>query len=159
MEDALPDLDLSSALILLGDAISAHVLSSLDGSGLRHSHGYVIQRLLVAPATATEMAEALGISQQAVSKTLKELLSLGIVEPVTDPADRRRRPVQLTERGRRAVETARAARADLDQRLRAHLGDRQFAQTLTALTTALDALDLGDRVRRRAARPPELDPA
>src|SRR4051794_10234323 len=75
-----PDLDLSSALTLLGDRVSGAVLEALHGTGLRHGHGYLVQRLLVAPATATELAADLGISQQAVSKTLKELLALGIVE-------------------------------------------------------------------------------
>ena len=48
-----PHLDLASLLTILGDAVSAEVVAALAGTGLRHGHGYLVQRLLVAPATAT----------------------------------------------------------------------------------------------------------
>ncbi len=152
--DRLPPLDLASALTLLGDAVSARVTEALAGTGLRHGHGYVVQRLLVAPATATEIAAELGVTQQAVSKVVAELVTLGHAEVVADPADRRRRPVGLTARGRAAVRAARAARSEVDSTVRAALGDDEFARTLAALTTALEALGLGDRVRERRVRPP-----
>lgn len=149
-----PPLDLSSALTLLGDAVSAEVVEALSGTGLRHSHGYVVQRLLVAPATATQIADELAVSQQAVSKMVRELVALGLVDIGTDPDDRRRRPVQLTHAGRNAVERARATRRSIDDRIRRALGELRFAETLAALEVALEALDLGDRVRRRAVSPP-----
>lgn len=152
--DELPGLDLASVLSLLGDAVSGVVLEALAGTGLRHGHGYVVQRLLLGPVTATEIAQELGVSQQAVSKALGELVALGHVEGVPDPSDRRRRPVRLTARGQQAVSTARAARQGVDRRIREALGDQAFDDTLVALTTALDVLGMGDRVRRRAARPP-----
>jgi DNA-binding MarR family transcriptional regulator len=153
-DPTLPPLDLASAVTLLGDAVSRTVVEALAGTGLRHGHGYLVQRLLVGPSTATEIAAELGITQQAVSKAVQELLALGHLEPTTDPTDRRRRPVQLSARGRRAVEAARQARRAVDDRLRAALGDETFDATLVALTTALEALGLGDRVRRRAVPPP-----
>lgn len=148
------ELDLSSALMLLGDAVSGTVLVALSGSGLRHGHGYLVQRLLVGPATATEIADALGITQQAVSKAIRELTDLGHVELVPDLADRRRRPVRLTATGRRAVRTARAARGEVDDRIRAVLGDEQFEETRRSLVLALEALGLADAVARRAVPPP-----
>src|SRR5690242_12245399 len=128
-DDVLPPLDLSSALTLLGDAVSARVLTALEGTGLRHGHGYLVQRLLVSPATATEVAQELGVTQQAVSKAVAELVSLGLVETVPDPADRRRRPARLTPSGRHAVASARAARAQVDATLREALGDAAFERT------------------------------
>jgi DNA-binding MarR family transcriptional regulator len=113
----------------------------------------LIQRLLHGPATATEIAGDLGVSQQAVSKAVNELIRLGHVETIADPADRRRRPVQLTVRGRDAVATARAARAGIDDRLREELGDERFDAVRAGLLAALEALDLGDAVRRRAVSP------
>lgn len=157
MDSPLPDLDLSSALTLLGDAVSRRVVEALDGTGLRHGHGYVVQRLLVGPATATEIAGELGITQQAVSKAIQELVGLGHVALVADPADRRRRPAQLTERGRAAVEAARTARHEIDDLLRAAWGDREFDRMLRSLTTALNALGLTEQVARRAVRPPGPD--
>lgn len=150
----LPELDLASALTLLGDAVSGSVVDALAGTGLRHGHGYLVQRLLVGPATATEIADALGITQQAVSKAIRELTDLGHVTPVPDPADRRRRPVGLTAKGRRAVRTARAARGEIDDRIRAALGTERFEETRQALVLALDALGLAESVARRSVPPP-----
>ena len=154
LEENLPELDLASALTLLGDAVSRTVLEALSGTGLRHGHGYLVQRLLVAPATATEIADELRISQQAVSKALKELAALGHVETVPGSVDRRRRPVQLTARGRDAVETARTARRGVDEQIRAVLGDEELERTLGALKAAMSALGMTDGVQRRAVRPP-----
>ncbi len=149
-----PPLDLSSALALLGDAVSAEVVRALRGTGLRHSHGYIVQRLLVAPRTATQLAEELGVSQQAVSKMVRELTARGLVEIVADTGDRRRRPVQLTTAGWQAVERARSARRAIDDRIRRALGADRFDETLAALGVALEALGLAAGVRRRAVPPP-----
>ena len=145
---------MASALSLLGDGVDAAVLEALEGTGLRRGHGYLVQRLLLGPATATEIADDLGVSQQAVSKALRELIVLGHVEHAPDGVDRRRRPVRLTAKGREAVARARATRRTLDQRLRDALGDEELERLRSALLVALDAFGLMDRVARRAARPP-----
>jgi DNA-binding MarR family transcriptional regulator len=153
-----PELDLASMVSLLGAAVDDAVLRALAEAGLhglRRGHGYVVQRLLVGPTTATELAADLGVSQQAVSKTLKELLDLGYVEPAPDAADGRRRPVALTETGRRAVQVARETRTGIGDRLRADVGREPFEVTQSVLLAALDVLGLGDRVRRRSVRPPD----
>src|SRR5690348_12671737 len=114
------DVDLLSALSLAGAAVDRHVLDELHARGfaeLRPRHGYVVQRLLVAPQTATELAAALGVTQQAVSKLAGELLAAGYVQRTDDERDARRRPLALTERGEEAVAAARAARADLESRV------------------------------------------
>ncbi|GLL04580.1 hypothetical protein GCM10017581_063270 [Dactylosporangium matsuzakiense] len=154
LEERNPALDMSSALTLLGDAVTQRVLRALDGTGLRPGHGYLMQRLVTGPATATEIAAELGISQQAVSKALKELGDLGHIEVVSGAGDRRRRPMTLTATGRHAVGRARAARREIDERLRDALGADEFNATMAALRTALEALGLGDQVRRRAVQPP-----
>ncbi|MGY1830170.1 MarR family winged helix-turn-helix transcriptional regulator [Geodermatophilus sp. SYSU D01180] len=150
-----PELDLASVLSLLGAAVDDAVLQALAGTGLRRGHGYLVQRLLDGPATATEMAAELGVSQQAVSKTLGELAGLGYVGPAEDAGDRRRRPVALTPAGRRVVQVARETRADVDARVRAAVGDERFDACRDVLLTALDVLGLGEQVRRRAVRPPD----
>lgn len=152
-----PRPDLASLLTILGDAISREVVGALEGTGLRHGHGYVIQRLLVAPATATEIAGELNITQQAVSKALKELVGLGHVEMTSDPADARRRPARLTPHGRAAVARARRARRRLDDRVRARLGPERLDAVTAELEEILDALGILDDVRRRSVMPPTHD--
>jgi DNA-binding MarR family transcriptional regulator len=150
-------LDFTQSLSLLGAAVDDHVVGSLRAAGmtgLRAGHGYYVQRLLAGPATATEMSEVLGISQQAASKAVRELVELGYVSFGVDDADRRRKVARLTERGREAVALARAARADLDDRLRAAVGERRFAAALDVLHAGLGELGLDEAVRTRRVRPP-----
>ncbi len=143
--------------MLLGDVMSRVVLQSLEGTGLRHGHGYLIQRLLVAPATATEVAADLGITQQAVSKAVRELVGLGIVEFVPEPADRRSRPVQLTDKGRQAIEASRATRRAIDRRVRDALGDQDHDHALEALATVIESFGLATAIQHRAVPPPTPD--
>lgn len=147
-------LDLATVLGLLSDAVDRRVLLALTGTGLRRGHGYLVQRLLAGPSTATELAEDLGISQQAASKAVSELVALGHVEPAPGTGDRRRRPYRLTRRGRRAVETARSVRLDFDDEVRSALGGTDFDAVLRSLAAALDALGLTSSALRSAVRPP-----
>lgn len=153
-EERLPPPDLSSVLTILGDRISSLVVEALDGTGLRHGHGYLLQRLLTGPATASEVAQELGITQQAVSKAVKELVTLGHVELVADGDDRRRRPARLTPQGMNAVETARAARRSIDDRIRSAVGEAAFAETMATLHTAMEVLGISEAVTRRTVPPP-----
>lgn len=150
-------LDFTQCLSLLGATVDDHVVRSLRSAGmtgLRPGHGYYVQRLLAGPATATEMADVLGISQQAASKAVRELVGLGYVSFGVDAVDRRRKVARLTERGREVVALTRAARADLDDRLRAAVGARRFAGALDVLHDALSELGLDEPVRTRTVHPP-----
>lgn len=155
MERVPPENDVASLVSAVAEAVDAAVLQALEGSGLRRAHGYVVQRLLVAPSTASEIAAELGVSQQAVSKLVAEMLELGHVEPARDDADRRRRPVRLSAAGRQAVGAARAARAGVEARLREAVGDERFEVTRQVLVEALEVLQIGARVRDRTLVPPD----
>ncbi len=155
--DSTDEIDVPALLSLLGTAVDALVLRALADAGLhglRHGHGYVVQRLLVAPATATEMAAAMGVSQQAVSKSVAELTRLGYVQVRAGEGDRRRRPAELTERGRQAVEVARRARQAFAADLAVAAGDADLAATARVLTAGLEIAGQADAVRRRAVPPP-----
>lgn len=150
-------LDLAQSVSLLGAWVDGHVIERLRDqgmTGLRPGHGYFVQRLLVGPATATEMAHALGISQQAASKAVRELVDLGYVELASDESDRRRKTAALTDRGHRAVAVARTTRAELDARVRAAVGERRFETALVVLQEAMTELGLDEAVRSRRVGPP-----
>jgi hypothetical protein len=51
-------------------------------SGVRESHGYVIQHLIESPRTITELSRRLEVAQQAASKMGAELIHLGLVEAI-----------------------------------------------------------------------------
>ncbi len=142
---------------LAGAAVDGHVLAALAAAGLeglRTRHGYVVQRLLVGPATATALARDLGVTQQAMSKTVAELRALGYVETVADPADARARPVGLSAEGRRTVEVARAARSRLLRQLRARVGADRAGVAADVLGELLDVLDVGRHLATRTVPAP-----
>jgi len=145
------DFDLLTLAALAGEAANRHLLTRLHDAGytgIRISHGYVIQRLVDDEPTVGELAEQLGITQQAVSKTVVELESLGYVQRRVDAADSRARRVALSERGRAALAQARADRQDLERQIS---GDLRPAKQ--ALVQLLDISGELPAVTERRARP------
>ena len=143
---------------LLADAVNARVLQALRAAGCgdtRLGHGYVVQRLLAAPSSIGEIAGALGVTQQAISKTVGELERGGYVERAPDERDARRHLVTLTERGRQMVEVARTARGDLLAEVERRVGPERLQAATNALHEALDATGALEAARQRLARPAE----
>jgi DNA-binding MarR family transcriptional regulator len=145
------DFDLATLAALAGEAANRHLLDRLRAAGfdgIRISHGYVIQRLVDDEPTVGELAEQLGVTQQAVSKSVAELESLGYVTRRVDAADSRMRRVVLSERGHAMLAQTRADRRTLETRL-----GRDLAQAKDALIRLLAETGDLDRVVRRRARP------
>jgi DNA-binding MarR family transcriptional regulator len=66
---------------------------------VRPAYGFAMQAIGIDGATATEIGRRLGISKQAVGKTIDRLAELGYAERMDDPADGRRKIVRLTPHG------------------------------------------------------------
>ena len=151
------EIDTVTALHLSGLALTTEALRRLHAAGysdLRISHGFVVQHLVQGPVRVGDLAARMGVTQQAASKAVAELTALGYLERGADPADARVRRIGLSARGRAAVATTRAVRADIERELAAALGaDRVEA----ARRTALDALEWAggaDAVRARRVPAP-----
>ncbi|WP_229905100.1 MarR family winged helix-turn-helix transcriptional regulator [Lentzea cavernae] len=111
------DIDLATLAHLAGISANDAILKQLHEighTGVRISHGYVIQHLVEGEPTVSELGELLGVTQQAASKQVLELERLGYVQRVEDRGDSRIRRARLTERGRRLVEDSRRLRRQLD---------------------------------------------
>ncbi len=158
MPDVRPeDLDVATLALLAGAAATERLLDDVRRDGhpdLRAAHGYVFQHLIDRTPTVGELAEALEVTQQAASKSVAELESLGYVARAPDPDDQRVRRVRLTERGRAAVAAGRTARARLEERLAEAVSDDARSAARTALGALLDLSGGTDAVRSRRARPP-----
>lgn len=151
-----PRLDLATLAHLAGNAANEAVLEDFRRAGhpdLRISHGYVFQRLLVGEPTVGELAEALGVTQQAVSKVTRELEALGYVARHHDPADRRITRLALTAKGSEAVETGRRLRSGLERALAARVGEDDLAAAHRVLTALLQVVGGEEAVRNRAVKP------
>lgn len=141
-------IDLATLAYLAGSSANDAILRRLHEighTGVRVSHGYVIQHLIEGTPTVSELGEALGVTQQAASKQLLELERLGYVARVPDPVDSRIRRAELTERGHRLVEDSRRLRRELDDQV----GDDSAKQALIRL---LDVTGGTETVLRRRVR-------
>jgi DNA-binding MarR family transcriptional regulator len=148
-------LDLLQLAHFAGLAANQMVRARLEAKGfkgLRDSHGFIVQHLLRAPQSISELAAHLGITQQAVSKSVAELARNKYVQNVrTD--DARVRKLRLSPRGRAAVEEVRAQRRELDAGLSTAAGATAYAHAKQVLLQALERLDALEPIRQRKVRP------
>lgn len=118
---ALPALVLAAAGALVAD-INARVVA--DGfPDLRPAHGFAFLRLSHGGATVTELAEHLGVTRQAASQMVDELVGRGYLDRRPHPSDARARLVVLTDRGWACTRSADRAMAAAIEPWIAELGE------------------------------------
>ena len=150
-------LDLGYLAFFLGLRVNQLVLDRLRAAGFaraRESHGYVIQHLVEAERTITELADRMEVTQQAASKAVAELAALGIVELLPAP-DRRAKVVRLSAEGVRVVQSGRQARLEIDVQLVNAIGKKQYTAAKAALLTCLQTLGGIEPIRTRRIRQPQ----
>jgi DNA-binding MarR family transcriptional regulator len=81
--------------------------------GIRPAHGFAFARLAPDGATVTELASHLGVTKQAASQLVDEIVRKGYAERRPHPEDARARLVVLTERGRACTRAAEEAAAEV----------------------------------------------
>lgn len=144
-------LGLSHLAQFVGAFVNQQVLAHMQRAGfgeLRESHGYLVQHLLRGPHSVGQLAKLLGVSQQAVSKTVAELSGAGYLE-VAPGEDARVRVVRLSARGHAAVQAARRLRERVESRLTKRLGARRARQVHASLLELLDELGGREQVAGR----------
>ncbi|NIK60449.1 MarR family winged helix-turn-helix transcriptional regulator [Kribbella shirazensis] len=157
MEFDPADADLSLASLFAGWALADELQRRLAAEGFadaRFADGVVFQHLVGGAVTISTLAEKLGVTQQAASKSIADLGSRGYVSRRPDPDDARARQVVLTDRGEAVISAARKHRAALDAELRQALGDEQVEQARVLLLDVVDRLGASPSLRARAVRPP-----
>lgn len=158
MPELTPDaIDLATLAWLAGASANEHLLVAIRGSThpkIRNAHGYVFQHLLTRSRTVGELADLLGVTQQAASKVVSELEELGYVQRLSDIDDSRVRNVALTPRGVSVVRRARAARSRLEARLVKQFGAAAINDARRVLVHLLDVTGGAGAVTARRAKPP-----
>jgi DNA-binding MarR family transcriptional regulator len=151
----LAPLDLGHLAQFVGARVNELLLERLAAEGfgdLRTSHGYVFQHLIDGPRTISELARLLGVSQQAASKSVAELVTLGYLESAPD-ADKRARAIRLSARARASIAVSRLFRAKLEKKLTKKHG-AALDEARALLASVLEELGGGATVRARAVREP-----
>ena len=137
--------------------VSQRILARVIAGGcprLRASDGFVFQHLVPGPLPVSDLAQRLQVTPQGASKLVMDLESRGYVRRSTDARDQRRRLVELTTLGRRAVTRARAERRTTAREFERVLGPETGAAFVDALGTLMEHLGGFDALRSRRLRPP-----
>lgn len=151
------ELDLVTAVHLAGLALNDETLRRVHAAGyrdIRVSHGFVVQHVVEGPRPVGEMAERMGVTQQAASKAVAELVELGVLQRTTGPDDARVRLVGLSPRGRALVADTRRIRAGIEAELATALGAGRADTLRAAALAALEWAGGADAVRGRRVRAP-----
>ncbi|MFI6281089.1 MarR family winged helix-turn-helix transcriptional regulator [Streptomyces sp. NPDC050988] len=93
---------LSAALLAVAGELTQRIHEGVVArgfEGVRPAHGFAFARLAPGGATVTELAAHLGVTKQAASQLVDEIVRKGYAERRPHPDDARARLVVLTERG------------------------------------------------------------
>ena len=156
--DVADKLELAYISFFLGLRVNELVMQGMAACGfkkVRESHGYVVQHLIESDRSITELAKRMGVSQQAASKTVAELVKIGIVESAPAPNDDRAKRIRLSRRGWKCVRLGRQIRKRIDNRIRNVVGKAGYEQARSTLLTCLKALGGFKRIRSRQVRQPD----
>jgi DNA-binding MarR family transcriptional regulator len=107
---------LSAALLAVAGELTQRINEGVVArgfEGMRRAHGFAFTRLAPDGATVTELAVHLGVTKQAASPLVDEVVRKGYAERRAHPADARARLIVLTERGWACTRAAEAAAAEV----------------------------------------------
>jgi DNA-binding MarR family transcriptional regulator len=116
---------------------AAFAAAGLDG--IRPAQAVVLVPLAIGGLHASDLADRLRVSRQAVAQAVTALERHGYVTRLPDPVDARARIIELTPRGRQALRVMRANALDLEKRWQQVLGEQRlggFRETLIMLLSA-----------------------
>ncbi|MER7490197.1 MarR family winged helix-turn-helix transcriptional regulator [Streptomyces sp. NPDC126497] len=106
---------LSAALLAAAGELTRRIHDGVVArgfEGMRPAHGFAFTRLVPDGATVTDLAVHLGVTKQAASQLVDELVRKGYAERRPHPEDARARLVVLTEAGRACTRAADEAAAE-----------------------------------------------
>lgn len=106
---------LSAALLAVAGGLTQRINEGVIArgfEGVRPAHGFAFARLAPDGATVTDLAAHLGVTKQAASQLVDEMVRKGYAERRPHPEDARARLVVLTGRGWACTRAAEEAAAE-----------------------------------------------
>jgi DNA-binding MarR family transcriptional regulator len=137
---------LRAAFTAMNDLVIPHLVEEGFGE-LRPAHAAVFQYLDDTGTTVSALAQRAHMTKQAMAELVSHLEQHGYVRRTPDPADRRAKLVQPTDRGRRVLAVAQSLVPDLERRVLLRIGEERLRQ----LRADLDAIQAEFAVSRRRA--------
>jgi DNA-binding MarR family transcriptional regulator len=114
---------------------AAFAAAGLDG--IRPAQAVALVPLAAGGLHASDLADRLKVSRQAVAQGIASLERHGYVTRVTDPVDARARIIELTPRGRQALRVMRSNALDLENRWEEVLGSQRLRELRESLQMLL----------------------
>ncbi|MFC8092721.1 MarR family winged helix-turn-helix transcriptional regulator [Streptomyces sp. NPDC057301] len=127
---------LSAALLAVAGELTQRINDGVVArgfEGVRPAHGFAFARLAPDGATATDLAAHLGVTKQAASQLVDEIVRKGYAERRPHPDDARARLVVLTERGWACTRAAEEAAAEAVRAWVGVLGESEVQALLRQL--------------------------
>ncbi|MEW2047361.1 MarR family winged helix-turn-helix transcriptional regulator [Streptomyces sp. NPDC051445] len=127
---------LTAALLAAAGELTQRINDGVVARGFegRPAYGFAFTRLAPDGATITELGVHLGVTKQAASQLVEELVRKGYVERRAHPDDARARLIVLTERGWECTRAAEEAAAEAVQRWVEVLGEGEVRLLRDRLT-------------------------
>ena len=116
---------------------AAFAAAGLDG--IRPAQSVALVPLAAGGLHASDLADRLRVSRQAVAQAITGLERHGYVTRVADPVDARARIIELTPRGRQALRVMRSNALDLEKRWEQVLGSRRLGELRESLQMLLSS--------------------
>ena len=114
---------------------AAFAAAGLDG--IRPAQAVALVPLASGGLHASDLADQLRVSRQAVAQGIAALERHGYVTRVPDPVDARARVIELTPRGRQALRVMRSNALDLEKRWEHVLGRQRLGELRKTLELLL----------------------
>ena len=119
-------LALSAALLAAAGELTRRINDGVVArgfEGVRPAHGFAFARLAPDGATVTDLAVHLGVTKQAASQLVDEIVRKGYAERRSHPVDARAKLIVLTEQGWACTRAAEEAAAEVVREWSAVLGE------------------------------------
>jgi DNA-binding MarR family transcriptional regulator len=111
------------------------------GPRMRAAHTTLLPHLDFDGIRLTDLAARVGVTKQAVGQLVDDLVELGVVERVSDPADGRAKRIRFSRRGYAALMHGLGVLRDLEASLRETVGARRMRDLHETLGLVIDALE------------------
>ncbi|WP_280382558.1 MarR family winged helix-turn-helix transcriptional regulator [Nocardia wallacei] len=136
MPNPTPPPDLPTLLLAAAADVTDALRAGVAAAGfadVRPAHGFAFARMAAGGATVGEIAAHLGVTKQAASQLVEDLVLRGYAQRNPHPHDARARLITLTDRGRAAARATEAAAAEFTARWVAGLGEQRASGLREAL--------------------------
>ena len=104
--------------------------------GVSLTQAQIIAHLTELPIRIVDLAQRFGVSKQAMSVMVNDLIHGGFLTQETDPKDKRAKLLTLTDKGKELKKTARSTRKTTEDAFLSRLPDKD-AETLIRLLQSL----------------------